>query len=123
MASTRFVVADGDPERRAALVLLLRNAGYEAVPVKDGTMALEAIDAVGPEIVIIDLSLPGLDDAAFKSALDSVRPMEPGTLEEAERLHVAAVLQHTNGNRSRAAKLLDISRSTIIAKIRRYGLR
>ena len=105
------------------MVSLLREAGHEAVPVRDGKVALEAIAAAGPEMVLIDLSLPGLDVEALRVALDSDRPLEPGTLEEAERLHVAAVLQHANGNRSHAAKLLGISRSTLIAKIRRYGLR
>ena len=36
--------------------------------------------------------------------------------------HIALALRHTRGNRSRAAKLLGISRSTLIAKIRRYEL-
>ncbi len=122
MASTRFVVADGDPDRRAALVRLLRDAGHEAVPVEDGTMAREAIAAAGPDYVVIDLSLPGLDALALRSALDPEWPREPETLEEAERRHLAAALQHTNSNRSRAAKILGISRSTLLAKIRRYGL-
>ncbi len=122
MASTRFIVADGDPERRAALVRLLRHAGHEAVPVEDGAMAREALAEAGPDYVVIDLSLPGLDVWALKSALDPEQPSDPETLEEVEQRHLAAALQHTNGNRSRAAKILGISRSTLLAKIRRYGL-
>ena len=122
MSSTRFVVADGDPDRRAALVRLLRDAGHEAVAVEDGTMAREAIAAAGPDYVVLDLSLPRMDASALKSALDAGRAPEPESLEEIERRHIALALEHTDGNRSRAAKLLGISRSTLIAKIRRYQL-
>ena len=44
------------------------------------------------------------------------------TLEEAERGLVDQVLRHTGGNRHRAARILNISRSTLLGKIRRYGL-
>lgn len=85
-------------------------------------MAREAIAAADPSYVVLDLSLPGMDVSALKSALDSRRVPEPESLEESERRHIALALGHTDGNRSRAAKLLGISRSTLIAKIRRYQL-
>ncbi len=44
------------------------------------------------------------------------------TLEENERRHIERVLRHTGFNKSRAAKILRISRPTLNSKIFRYGL-
>ena len=45
------------------------------------------------------------------------------TLEEVERRHIARVLEQEGGNRSRAARTLGISRTTLYEKLDRYGLR
>jgi len=45
-----------------------------------------------------------------------------GTLEEMEQRHIRGVLASVSGNRSQAARVLGISRSTLQDKIRRYGL-
>ncbi|MBI5083536.1 MAG: sigma-54-dependent Fis family transcriptional regulator [Acidobacteria bacterium] len=44
-------------------------------------------------------------------------------LEDIERLHIARMLEETNWNLSRTARILDIDRTTLYNKIRRYGLR
>ncbi len=46
----------------------------------------------------------------------------PATLEELEQRHIREVLASVSGNRSQAARVLGISRSTLQDKIRRYGL-
>jgi DNA-binding NtrC family response regulator len=46
----------------------------------------------------------------------------PERLDVAEARHLRAVLQFTGGNKRQAALLLGIARSTLLAKIRRYGL-
>jgi Nif-specific regulatory protein len=46
----------------------------------------------------------------------------PCSLEDVERLHIIATLNHTGWNKSRAAVILGIERSTLDRKIRRYGL-
>jgi len=45
-----------------------------------------------------------------------------GTLEDMEQRHIREVLVSVSGNRSQAARVLGISRSTLQDKIRRYGL-
>jgi len=44
------------------------------------------------------------------------------SLEEAERQRILEVLQETGGNKTRAAQILGITRVTLRAKMRRYGL-
>ena len=48
---------------------------------------------------------------------------KPLSLEEVERRHIAAMLRQTGGNVSQAARVLDIDRATLYAKIRKYDLR
>ncbi len=45
------------------------------------------------------------------------------SLEDLERRHVAHVLEHTGGNITQAARILDIDRVTLYNKIRKYHLR
>jgi len=71
---------------------------------------------------VVDLSLPGLDLAALRRSLTPASPVPPDSLAEAERRHIALALNHTRGNKRQAAILLGISRSTLLHKIRKYGL-
>jgi DNA-binding NtrC family response regulator len=48
---------------------------------------------------------------------------EVTSLEEVERRHIAAVLERVQGRVDDAAKLLDVPRSTLYTKLKRYGLR
>ncbi len=50
------------------------------------------------------------------------RPGLSGTLAEAERRHIARVLEQVGGNRTAAAKVLDIGRNTLARKLKQYGL-
>jgi DNA-binding NtrC family response regulator len=56
-----------------------------------------------------------------RSRLD-IRDETELPLQEIERRHIARVLAHVNGNRSRAARVLGISRATLYEKIDRYEL-
>ena len=67
-------------------------------------------------------------DAALVKALRQALSAEPADLLErvtdrVTRQTIAEVLRHTDGNRSRAARLLGVSRPTLLAKMRKYGLR
>ncbi|MCS7160084.1 MAG: sigma 54-interacting transcriptional regulator [Gemmatales bacterium] len=54
---------------------------------------------------------------------ESPQPVyEPITLEELEKRHILATLEHTRWNKSQAARILGIERSTLDRKIHAYGL-
>ena len=46
-----------------------------------------------------------------------------GALEDVERVHIERVLREADRNLSRAARILDIDRTTLYNKLRRYGLK
>ena len=51
-------------------------------------------------------------------------PMPTGrTLDDVERAHIERILRETEHNLSRAARILDIDRTTLYNKLRRYGLK
>ena len=45
-----------------------------------------------------------------------------GTLEQAEEQAIRRAMKETDGNKSRAAKILGVDRKTLYAKLRRLGL-
>jgi two-component system response regulator HydG len=44
-------------------------------------------------------------------------------LDDVERAHIERVLRECGGNHSRAARVLDIDRTTLYSRLRRYGLK
>jgi two-component system response regulator HydG len=63
-----------------------------------------------------------LKDLPFAIALGGAAEMEKLSLEEMERQHIARVLAIEAGNLSNVARILRINRSTLYAKIKKYGL-
>ena len=61
MFAKRVLVVDDNADAASALAELLRLLGAYAEPVFDGPMALEAVDRLRPEVVFLDLSMPGMD--------------------------------------------------------------
>ena len=122
MPPIHLLVLERDPERRDALLGMLRAAGHHAVAAPGAAAAATARDGRGLEVLLLDLRLPELDLARLREALAPATSVDPGPLEEAERRHIALMLRHTGGNKRQAAHLLGISRSTLLHKVRKYGL-
>src|SRR5688572_3197200 len=122
MTPHHVLVLERDLARRERLLDLLRAAGDHAVVAPDGRAAAEAIAVPGFDALLLDLGTADLDLARLREALAPARPAEPDSLEQAERRHIALALAHTAGNRRRAALLLGIARSTLLHKVRKYGL-
>jgi DNA-binding NtrC family response regulator len=116
------LVLERSAERREALLDLLRAAGHHPLGATDASAAAAALRVPGLDLLLLDLGLPELDLAALAQAICPTGSSAPDSLDAAERRHIAAMLRHTRGNRRQAAILLGISRSTLLNKVRRYGL-
>ena len=57
----RILVCDDEPQILRALKVILRDAGYEAVPASTGEEALDRAAVRPPEAAILDLMLPDID--------------------------------------------------------------
>ena len=62
------------------------------------------------------------EDLPLRRPIRYEAPIEE-SLAEIEKRHIAAVLEHTEGNITRAAEILRVDRVTVYNKIKKYGLR
>ena len=108
-----LVVVDQGDTTLVPLAASLRDAGHE-VRVASPVMAADLLGPGGPVF-----------DAVLRTPVVAAPPTPndaPAPLDDAERHHIAATLRHTRGNKRQAAHLLGIARSTLLAKVRKYGL-
>ncbi len=76
----RVLIVDDNVESAKCLATLLRMVGYDAQTAFDGRSALEAALIDRPEIVLLDIGLPGMDGYELASALRRDRRLEDALL-------------------------------------------
>ena len=57
---TKVMVVDDEPDLRNMLNLMLQNEGFETALANDGTDFLNRVDDFQPDLVILDVMMPGL---------------------------------------------------------------
>ena len=67
--SRRVLVVDDHVDSREALVQLLKVWGYEVDAAEDGIAALRKFEEFGPDVMVIDLDLPGMRGEKVVSAI------------------------------------------------------
>jgi Nif-specific regulatory protein len=87
----------------------LRNVVERAVALGLGPV----LDAADVWLSSVDLDAPAAAPAAYTAL----------SLQEVEKQHILATLEHTGWNKSQAAAILNIERSTLDRKIERYELK
>lgn len=58
---SRVLVVDDDPALAEMLTIVLRGEGFETAVVGDGARALPAVREIRPDLVLLDLMLPGMN--------------------------------------------------------------
>ena len=61
MSATRLVVVEDDPDLREVLKESLSREGYEVFAAEDGVLGLELVHEVQPDLVCLDVMMPGKD--------------------------------------------------------------
>ena len=122
MTPMHVLVLERDTERRDAVLAMLRASGHHAAAAPDAPAAAAAIGVPGFDALLLDLRVADLDLARLREALAPAEPAAPDSLESAERRHIALMLRHTRGNKRQAARLLNLSRTTLIDKLQRLNV-
>ena len=105
-ARPRVAVIEDDAAVRRVLGRILDDAGYAVIPVADGITGLRAIAEHQPDIVILDLTLPGMDGLEICRRLRA----DPRTL----TLPIIVLTAHTSTSDMVAA--LDAGADDFVAK-------
>jgi DNA-binding response OmpR family regulator len=73
----KILVVDDNPQVRELLRDFLEARGYEITLAEDGERALAAIDRAPPDLLLLDLMMPGVTGMAILRQLRQVRPELP----------------------------------------------
>ena len=70
----KLLVIDDDESIRKVLTVTLRDAGYQVLTAGDGESGLKIFAEEGPDIVLCDLRMPGMDGI---SVLKEIKARDP----------------------------------------------
>ena len=73
----RILVVDDEMDVRALLLATLEDAGYDVDLASDGVLALARILAHRPDLVVLDLMMPGMDGHELIAKLAAVPSSPP----------------------------------------------
>src|SRR5881397_678624 len=71
LPARKVLLVDDEDSLRKVVKELLERDGYIVAEARDGAQALDQIDRVGPDIIVLDLNMPGLDGYGVLSHLRS----------------------------------------------------
>jgi two-component system KDP operon response regulator KdpE len=93
MSHGRILVVDDDPQIRRVMRATLVSHGYEVIEARDGEAALAEIGREAPNLVLLDMNMPGLSGLETCRALRATSdvPVIILTVRESEKDKVAAL--------------------------------
>lgn len=100
-----LLVDDEEPLRRVMKDLLERD-GYTVAEAGDGVVALDQVDRFAPDVVILDLNLPGLDGYAVLTHLRS----RPTTA------HVPVIVLTAKGDEDNEVRVIEMGATDFLTK-------
>lgn len=68
---TRVLVIEDNEQNLYLITYILEGAGYEVIPAMDGPTGVELAKSVGPDLILLDIQLPGMDGYAVAKELRS----------------------------------------------------
>ena|SRR5919109_676212 len=118
----RVLIVEDNSDARELMVLVLRRAGYEVAEAATGKAALEQAHTTHPDLIIMDLSLPGMTGDEATKHLKA----DPSTKDIPVVVNTAFHAGSSNVNRAIAAGAAEILHKptnfqTLLETVRRYS--
>lgn len=120
-APFRIVVADDDAVHRTLLAHPLRQSGWEVMEAGDGEAALEVVRRTAPDVLLLDLRMPGVDGLEVLRRLASEPDAPEVLVVTGDSSAESAVAALRLGARDYLTK--PWSRDTLVARVRNVGER
>jgi len=97
----KILVIDDEQGIRNLLDTLLRRKGYDVVLAESGRKGLEVFRRERPDVVVLDLKMPGMDGLTVLQQVRSLNPSQPviiltgvGTAEEEQQVRALGVTEY-----------------------------
>jgi type II secretory ATPase GspE/PulE/Tfp pilus assembly ATPase PilB-like protein/ActR/RegA family two-component response regulator len=102
----KVLLVDDEDQLRRVMKDLLEREGYVVAEARDGVQALDQVDKFGPDVVVLDLNLPGLDGYGVLSHLRS----RPATAE------VPVVVLTAKGDEDNEVRVFELGADDFLTK-------
>lgn len=97
----KILVIDDEPGIRDLLDTLLRRKGYDVVLAESGQKGLELFRREHPDVIVLDLKMPGMDGLTVLQQVRSLDPRKPviiltgaGTAEAEQQVRALGVTEY-----------------------------
>lgn len=75
MSAKKIVVIDDDPDQQAGLQVRLTASGYDVSSARDAMQAIAVVRKVKPDLILLDIGLPGGDGHTVIARLKTLGPL------------------------------------------------
>ena len=65
----KILLIEDNPENRYLVTFLLQQRGHEIIPAESGPLGLQLAASLRPDLILLDIQLPGMDGHAVARAL------------------------------------------------------
>ena len=97
----KILVIDDEPSIRDLLNTLLRRKGYAVVLAESGQKGLELFRREHPDVIVLDLKMPGMDGLTVLQEIRKLNPKQPvivltgaGTAEVEQQVRALGVTEY-----------------------------
>ncbi len=105
-AGVRVLLVDDEDQLRRVMRDLLERDGYAVFEAGDGAQALEQVDMHAPDILVLDLNLPGLDGYGVISQLRSRQSTE----------HIPIIVLTAKGDEDNEVRVFELGADDFLSK-------
>jgi len=102
----KVLLVDDEDSLRRVMKDLLEREGYIVSEARDGVQALDQVDRTGPDVIVLDLNLPGLDGYGVLSHLRS----RPATAE------IPVVVLTAKGDEDNEVRVFELGADDFLTK-------